>query len=428
MTPRTALLLAVLAALAGCGACDTVPQDAVQSCSASQVFAGHVKTDILFVVDDSGSMNDNQVNLANNLGVFIDTLASLPIEDDYQIGVTTTDVQTWDGGTSFVGGPELGNPYPRGALIAVQKNAGGTGITGDLVYDANAYLTTHGWGGPRILAKGSPTLVADFKANVMVGTSGSNKEQPFRAVKMALDDRIADGTNAGFLRAGAKLAVVILSDEDDCSDTEPYDVSTTDQNLGNLQCHTMTPFKDTLLDSVPEFASFLMSPIQGEQRDAVVGAIVGVAPGSLDLACTTTAVCNSPPASCTTCCGAALDRGDRFTWLLGALGPARTRLASICDPSFAQALQDLAVAIMSDTMPLEGAPADWRMLAVRVTKTTGETVSCRTASASDSTAADVAAADTVYSPPQMGGPSLTFQGACALNPGDRVEVNVICVR
>jgi type IV pilus biogenesis protein CpaD/CtpE len=51
---RTALLAAVLAAFAGCGGCDTVPTEAIQDCSQSAVFAGHVKTDILFVVDDSG--------------------------------------------------------------------------------------------------------------------------------------------------------------------------------------------------------------------------------------------------------------------------------------------------------------------------------------------------------------------------------------
>jgi hypothetical protein len=422
MTTRTAPVAAALALLTACAKLDNVPANAVQDCSASQVFAGHVATDILFVIDDSGSMNDNQTNLADNLGAFIDRLTSLPIEDDYRIGVTTTDVQAFSGATTFSAGYETGNPYPQGALIAVAKDNAGNGIPGDLVYGAGT-----GWGGSRILQKGSSTLIEDFKANVRVGTNGSNKEQPFRAIQMALTDRIADGTNAGFLRPGAKLAIVVVSDEDDCSDTPPLDISTTD-GTGNTQCHTMTPYKDTLLDPVPAFASFLVNPIQGEQRDVVFGAIVGVAPGTLDLTCTTTNVCNAPPPSCTTCCGAALDRGDRFVSLLRALGPARTRLASICDASFAKALEDLATAIMSDTMPLDGAPADWRMLAVRVTKTTGETTSCRIASASESSAADIAGADAIYTPPQMGGPSLTFQGTCALSPGDRVDLAVICAR
>ena len=430
MTPaRTALVALVLAALAGCGACDTAPAGAVQDCSQTTVFAGKVKTDILFVIDDSGSMGEEQTNLASNLGVFIDRLASFAIEDDYQIGVITTDVDDFNGSTTFASGagsgPEAGNPYPAGALVAVTQNAGGTGITGDLVYSPTLYPATNGWGGSRILVKGSGTLTQDFKANVLVGTWGSGKEQPFRAVQLALTDRIQDGTNAGFLRPAAKLAVVILSDEDDCSDSPPTDVAASTSE-GNTECHTLD-VKQNLLDSVPAFASFLQGPIQGEQRDAVVGAIVGVAPGTLDLACTTANVCTpSPPASCTTCCSTCFDRGDRFTWLLDAMGPARSRLASICDPSFANALYDLATAIMSDTLPLEGAPADWRMLVTRITRGDGSGVSCRIASASDSSAADVSAADAIYTPPQMGGPSLTYQNGCALSPGDKIDVSVVC--
>ncbi len=417
MRPQTALLAMTLAAAAGCASCDTVPPDALQKCSQSQIFAGHVKTDILFVIDDSGSMSEEQANLAANLGAFIDRLATLPIQDDYQIGVTTTDVDEFNGATTFQNGPEAGHPYPRGALIAVTQT-GGNGVPGDLVYDP-AYAATNGWGGPRILAKGSPTLIGDFKANVLVGTSGSGKEQPFRAIQMALTDRIQDGTNAGFLRPGARLAVIIASDEDDCSDSPPTDVST------NNDCHTLS-LKQTVLDPVSDFASFLKGPIQGEQRDTVVGSIVGVAPGTLDLACTTPAVCSpTPPPTCPTCCATCFDRGDRHTWLLDAMGPARSRLASICDPSFAQALEDFATAIMSDTLPLDGAPADWRMLVAKVTKANGATVSCTIVS-SDSSAAARNAADAIYTLPQEGGPSLTFQGNCALAPGDKIDVSVVC--
>ncbi len=424
--PRTALLAPFLAAFAGCGGCDAPPANAVQDCSQTAVFAGHVKTDILFVIDDSGSMSEEQTNLATNLGVFIDALAAMPVEDDYQIGVTTTDVENfaWSAanGTRFAAGPENGNPYPRGALVAVTQS-GGVGVPGDLVYNATTYASTNGWGGNRILPRSSPTLAQDFNANVRVGTSGSGKEQPFRAIRLALTDRIQDGTNAGFLRPGARLAIFILSDEDDCSDSS-HVIATTDPP-GNDECHTLS-IKEKQLDPVSDFAAFLNGPIEGEQRDVVVAAVVGVSPGTLDLACTTSAVCATPPQECTTCCATCFDRGDRHTWLLGALGGARSRLASICDPSFANALQDFASVIMSDTLPLDGAPADWRMLTARVTKAAGATVACRIASGTDSSPADISAADAVYSPPQTGGPSLTFQGNCALAPGDKIDVSVIC--
>jgi hypothetical protein len=396
--PAAVAVLAALALLPRC-ACDTVPSDAVQKCSTSQVFAGHVKTDILFVIDDSGSMTEEQSNLSTNLGAFIDRLASLPIQDDFQIGVTTTDVDNFDGSTQF----SPGHPYPRGAIVAVQPGQPGT-----FVYDPAAFPSTNGWGGNRILAKGSPTLVQDFKANVLVGTAGSGKEQPFRAVRMALTDRILDGTNAGFLRPGAALAVIIVSDEDDCSDSAVPAAVTS-----NNACHDVTN-KFTKLDPVADFAAFLQGPIRGEVRDTVAASIVGVGEGTLELACVPK-----------TCCTTALDRGDRHVALLQAMGP-RSRLASICDASFAASLSDFANAIMSDTLPLEGAPADWRMLVASVTKSDGTKVACKIVP-SDAASADLAAADAIYSAPQAGLPaSLTFQGNCSLSPGDLIDVNVVC--
>ncbi|HEY6005326.1 MAG TPA: hypothetical protein VIV57_20770 [Anaeromyxobacter sp.] len=405
---RSAAVLLALALLPRC-ACDTVPSDAVQKCSTAQVFAGHVKTDILFVIDDSGSMSQEQANLSANLGAFIDRLATLPIQDDYQIGVTTTDVDDFGGGTNFTTGPEVGNPYPRGAIVAITQNGSGIGQAGDLVYNPASFPSTNGWGGNRILPKGSPTLIQDFKANVLVGIAGSGKEQPFRAVKMALTDRILDGTNAGFLRPGAALAIIFASDEDDCSDSAvPPKVTS------NTACHDLTN-KQTLLDSVGDFAAFLQGPIQGEVRDTVVASIVGVGEGTLDLACVPT-----------TCCTTAFDRGDRHVALLQAMGP-RSRLASICDTDFSATLADFANAIMSDTLPLEGTPADWHMLVASVTKAGGTKVACKIASATDSTPAERAAADAIYSAPQAGLPaSLTFQGNCSLSPGDLIDVGVVC--
>jgi hypothetical protein len=419
------LLLAALAAtvaLPRC-ACDTVPADAVERCNVSQVFAGRVKTDILFVIDDSGSMSEEQANLSANLGAFIDQLAAAPIQDDYQIGVTTTDVDEYGGSTAFTTGPSGGVPYPRGAIVAVVQNGAGVGTPGDLVYDAAAYAATNGWGGQRFLARGSPTLVQDFKANVLVGTAGAGKEQPFRAARLALTDRIQDGTNAGFLRPGARLAVVFISDEDDCSDTPPRDIST-NSGAGNAECHTLD-VKQTLLDPVADFAAFLQGPIEGEARDTIVAGIVGVAPTTLDPACATPAVCGSPPAECTSCCATAYDRAERHSWLLSAMG-SRSRLASICDGSFAASLQDFANAIMSNTLPLDGTPADWRMLVASVTRTNGTRLVCHIVPY-DASLAERAVADALYTPSQAGRPaSLTFQGNCALAPGDLIDVSVVC--
>src|SRR5262245_7250429 len=52
-----------------------------------------IPADILFVVDNSGSMADDQENLARNLDKFIDVIAGSS-GGDYQIAVTTTDLDS----------------------------------------------------------------------------------------------------------------------------------------------------------------------------------------------------------------------------------------------------------------------------------------------------------------------------------------------
>jgi len=56
-----------------------------------------------------------------------------------------------------------------------------------------------------------------------LGIDGPSDEMPLAAMRAALEDRMADGTNAGWRRDDALLAVVFLTDENDCS----YEASVT---------------------------------------------------------------------------------------------------------------------------------------------------------------------------------------------------------
>jgi hypothetical protein len=419
--------LAVAATLHGCS-CEQLPSRALTDCNQSAVVQGAVKTDILFVVDDSGSMAPHQTNLANNLSSFINTLKSSPVANDFQIGVTTTSVSNF-GSANLVG--------EHGAFV-----------------------------GP-ILQGGSATLVADFQAQVAVGTGGSGKEQPLRAMQLALSSPLIDAgqPNAGFLRPGARLAVVLLTDEDDCSDAANPPVIATNTTDGNLQCHNDfgdgVDWKFTRIDPVSGFVGFLRAPIGGEVRDVVVGVIAGLDPttkaptcgfahtfgdngwgcgSAVNDACAANACgvnsVTNPAAApnlsmgvyccggagtgtvpCTSTCAAAYDKADRMVAFASALPWNKVVTGSICDASFANTLAQIAGLIVSPTVPLSGEPADPAMLVVRIRRPDGTSVAC------------VSGTDYTYAAASGARPAtLTFldSGACKLDQGYKIEIDVIC--
>jgi hypothetical protein len=77
--------------------------------------------------------------------------------------------------------------------------------------------------------------VQTFVTNALQGIYGSGDERVFQSMKVALDSQL----NAGFLRAGAFLSVIIVSDEDDFS----WDGSTSiDGQYNNTNLHTVASY------------------------------------------------------------------------------------------------------------------------------------------------------------------------------------------
>jgi hypothetical protein len=148
------------------------------------------KVDLLFVVDNSGSMAGEQQILANSFNNFIQQFTTRNI--DFHVGVVTTDV-TSDSNTAYWAGPSY-----SGYLQANRGNL--------LSKFSERYLTNT-----------SLDLVNKFITNVKVGTSGSGAEQGIQSALAALDNnRIGVGQfNEGFLRDDSLLAVIIVSDEDE---------------------------------------------------------------------------------------------------------------------------------------------------------------------------------------------------------------------
>jgi hypothetical protein len=401
---------AVLLSFAACGGCDSLPSQAVTACEGITVAAE--KTDILFVVDDSGSMATKQQILASNFAGFIDDLSRLPVKNDYQVAVTTTSVNLWVSGTTFdsafispfaVPGvscnpaPNAGDPYPAGALVRVSRVVGNAA---DPDVCTRKQLTT---GTPRVLPAGSPTLIADFTENVYVGACGSGKEQGLRAARLALSEPLLSGANAGFLRSGARLVLVIVSDDDDCSD--PGDASQANEPPG---CTTY---------DVQNFVDFFKGPIGGEQRDVLVAGIISVDP--VTLAAAACAVQSAYPA-CAPTAATAEHAAPRYKAFVDAFG-SNGIVDSVCNCTFQNTLSRVAT-LIGQEVPLSAAPADWRLLAVSVVKPGGSRISCTVSEAGSG-----GAADAVYSPPTTTRPpTLTFGGACALQAGDQVDVKLIC--
>ncbi len=130
------------------------------------------EVDILWVVDNSASMQEEQVNLGNNFDSFISFIDASLI--DYHIGVISTDME---------------DPNHSGRLQ----------------------------GNPVVIDVDTPNPEAAFASNVQVGITGGGNEMGLLAAYSALTEPLTSGDNAGFLRDTASLALIFVSDEDDHS-------------------------------------------------------------------------------------------------------------------------------------------------------------------------------------------------------------------
>lgn len=159
--------------------------------------------DILFLIDDSGSMKEEQDSLKANFGKFMGVLETLDGGmPSVHIGVATSD---------------LGSSGNDGTVAAV-PGSGCTGHGDDGVMRTAAMINGQfisdmddGSGGRSVNYSGR--LEDAFAAIADVGTAGCGIEQHLGSVQRALENP----ANAGFLRDGAYLAVVVIGDEDDCS-------------------------------------------------------------------------------------------------------------------------------------------------------------------------------------------------------------------
>jgi hypothetical protein len=287
--------------------------------------------DVLFVVDDSGSMKPEQARLAANFSAFIDALAGVQKERvlnnldpfEFHIAVTTSAVfESWEpslgGQFSCQGSPlqcsvPLANtyygiqadnaacsntgetcndvinyyafpsvplrlcsstvtsdcchqgvgasraPYPAGDFVTLGDNSRVLHFTKDLDWAS--------WpDSPQLTA-----LVEQFQENINVGSCGSGMEQPFEAGRLALKKALRqDGLEqpvlqSEFLHDKAKLVVVFVGDEDDCSNPNDgtrslkFTFATSDPGKDVCITEQSKPVDQQKLFRITDYADFLTS-------------------------------------------------------------------------------------------------------------------------------------------------------------------------
>lgn len=184
-----------------------------------------VTLDVLFVVDNSNSMEAKQATLASAFPSFMDAILASHVALDLHVGVVSTDMGA---GSYSLPSCEAGGDDGK---LQSKPRAGGCTGPGDAFISAT---TASASGSPvvvksNVAGQGVTALNDAFSCIARLGTSGCGLEQPLAALRKA----VAGGANPGFLRADAALAIIVLSDEDDCSaqDTHLFDPSPGAQDL-----------------------------------------------------------------------------------------------------------------------------------------------------------------------------------------------------
>jgi hypothetical protein len=329
------------------------------------------KADILFMIDNSNSMEPKQTSLKQYFPNFIQPLKDLPTKPDLHLGIITSDVgagQFTPPSCDTIGGDQ-------GILQNTPK--GDTCSTAHLNNTADRYLSyaPDASGGAAVNFTGD---IADaFACYASVGTGGCGFEHQLASVRAALDGCESDAgckqrQNIGFFRQDAYLAVILLTDEDDCSAPanstlfDPTQTSLSSElgpltsyrcfQFGNL-CGGVDPGRSQgprsdcepgsfqpdkpqhQLTPVEDFASFIKNLKPQDPRMTYVSVIAGP-PAPISVGLDANGYPDLQPA-CSGGIGAA-DPATRLAQFVTQFDDDRVSFISICQPDLKQAMEKIA--------------------------------------------------------------------------------------
>ena len=263
MKIRFAFLLMVVGLVATVSSCTQRTLEALNPCTINGVVQNvpvnpQRAVDLLIVIDDSFSMQQEQAKLAQQVPRLVNLLltggaadptaaGTFPAIESLHVGVITPDLgHSTVPPHEFIAGPEASTDFFPTADCMRSGGAGKAGsmhVTGyqgqprvacdaQTPPDGTLYLNYNTGDDPM-------ALVNDVTCITGQGTDGMwgcGFEQQLESI--VASDR--NTGNAGFNRDGALLAVILITDEDDCSTTDPrvFDIGfigteTTEERPGN---------------------------------------------------------------------------------------------------------------------------------------------------------------------------------------------------
>jgi hypothetical protein len=359
--------LAVVSGCQGCLGCQTSPVDAPGSslpvtCQAEAPLIEAQKLDILFVVDNSNSMRDKQIAVADQLTAFVDELQKTGgVRQDFHVGVITTSVYLHSSQNGLVWFKDY--PTQSGRLRPVP-----------LVFDDGG-VDLENPAGERVLQGDDAQLVTKFSLLVRQGVAGSGQETPFEATRLALltelaTTPLAQGGNGGFLRDGARLLVVVVSDEDDCSEEARPSVVTVSDDPLVADCTEHAASLTTVGEYYRLFSQGLKNA-DGTAKELIWGAIapVGLTSNQAQEIVADGHVQNVD-------CPDSFQGGYRHRAMAEHFDPSLANLDSICRSSYHDTLVRIAsLAAVSQTLSVRNLP-DPSMLQVSITRADGTPQTC----------------------------------------------------
>ena len=204
---------------------DVAATDIGGGCAGEGCNAGCTSVDLVFVIDNSGSMGGYQAALGLAFPAFAETLdTALPPGTNLHVGVTSTEMGYSSGGSTSISNGTCnftgddGMPNDAFYVTPDVMDSGRNGAQGRL-YDPGGGQTyfeyTTGTGGAQLDA-----LESWFSSAANIGTGGSNIEMS-GAPAGWVADASNDATNAGFIRdEGSVLVVFFMQDEPDQTPTQ----------------------------------------------------------------------------------------------------------------------------------------------------------------------------------------------------------------